>query len=278
MQSTDDHASQVTLAKQSPISSSGRRRAFWAGVRAEAPILIGTIPFGLIYGVLSQTAHLPPVIALAMSSIVFAGSAQFIAAQLIATGAPGLVIMLTTAIVNLRHLLYSASVATYLKPLNRWWRVVLAYLLTDEAYAVAIAHYIATDRDQSPPHIMANRHWYFLGAGLALWSTWQLSSAFGIFLGAQVSPSLSLDFTLALTFIALTVPALKDRPAVAAAIAAGLVAVLCYGLPYKLGLMVAALIGIGVGLWLETRLMRRQAAVSKPIASIAPDNHDEALP
>ena len=170
-----------------PVQSPAVRRfQFLAGVRAEAPILIGTVPFGLIYGVLSQTAHIPPVIALAMSSIAFAGSAQFIAARLIATGTPALIILMTTTIVNLRHLLYSASVAPYLKPLNRLWRIVLAYLLTDEAYAVAIAHYVATEANPTPADVMANRHWYFLGAGLALWSTWQLSSAIGIFLGAQV--------------------------------------------------------------------------------------------
>ncbi len=228
-----------------------KRGQFWSGVRAELPILIGTMPFGMIYGVLAQKAGIPAGVALAMSSIVFAGSAQFIAAQLIATGTPALVILLTTAIVNLRHMLYSASVATYVKPLNRWWRIVLAYLLTDEAYAVAIAYYTATDqRAEIPPY----RHWYFLGAGLALWSTWQLSSAVGVFLGTQVPASWSLDFALALTFIALVVPALKDRPAVASAITSGIVAVLGYGLPYKLGLMAAALSGIMVGLWLESRL------------------------
>lgn len=229
---------------------SSPRTEFWAGARAELPILFGVIPFGLIYGVLAHSVGLPPILALAMSSIVFAGSAQFVAAQLIGAGAPGLIIVLTAAVVNVRHVLYSASMAPYVKPLRRIWRLVLAYLLTDEAYAVAIAHYNKTSEQADPsPH----RHWYFLGAGLALWSTWQLSSAVGIIVGAQVPDSWALDFALPLTFIALVVPAVKDRPEIGAAVAAGIVAVLAYSLPYKLGLMLAAGVGLGVGLWLESR-------------------------
>jgi len=80
----------------------------------------------------------------------------------------------------------------------------LSYLLTDEAYAAAIAHY----RDNAGK---ANKHWYFLGAGLGLWTCWQASTAIGIFLGTEIPRAWSLDFTLALTFIALVVPALKTR-------------------------------------------------------------------
>lgn len=224
------------------------RSEFLSGVKALLPILLGVIPFGMIYGVLALGAGLPAGVALAMSSIVFAGSAQFVGAQLIATGTPGVVIVLTTFIVNLRHMLYGASVAPHLKHLHPLWRWLLAYLLTDEAYAVTITHY---NQQEASPSPSASKHWYFLGAGLALWSTWQASTVAGIFLGAQVPASWALDFTLTLTFIALVVPALNDRPSVAAALSAGVVAVLAADLPLKLGLMAAALTGILVGLRLE---------------------------
>jgi 4-azaleucine resistance transporter AzlC len=217
-----------------------------AGAKAEMPILLGVIPFGLIYGVLASGAGLPASLAQAMSCIVFAGSAQFIAAQLIGTGTPALVLILTTLVVNLRHMLYSASVAPYIKHLRPQWKWLLAYLLTDEAYAVTILHYQETD-DTS----LAHKHWFFLGAGLALWSTWQVSTGVGIFVGAQVPASWSLDFTLALTFIALVVPALKDRAGWVAALVGGTVAVLAAGLPFKLGLILAALTGILAGLGAE---------------------------
>lgn len=232
------------------------RSQFLAGVKAEAPILLGVIPFGMIYGVLALAAGVPVALAQAMSAVVFAGSAQFVTAQLVGAGAPALVIVATAFVVNLRHALYSASVAPYLKPLHPIWKWLLAYLLTDEAYAVAIIHYHRGD-DAS------GKHWFFLGAGLALWSTWQASTAVGIYLGAQVPASWSLDFTLALTFIALVVPALRDRAGVAAAGTAGLAAILGAGLPYKLGLVVAALAGIVAGLWVESMSAHQSTAVGR---------------
>ena len=145
-----------------------------------------------------------------MSSIVFAGSAQFITAQLVHEATPGLVIVLTIAVVNLRHMLYSASLAPYIASLPARWKAVLSYLLTDEAYAPTILHY---EKEGATPHA----HWFWLGAGIALWTFWQLSTAIGIFLGAALPESWSLDFALPLTFIAMLVPVLQDRPGIAAA-------------------------------------------------------------
>ena len=118
-----------------------RSSEFWGGVRAQLPILLGTSPFGLIYGILAMEADLPIPIILAMSMIVFAGSSQFIAAELFKTLTPGVIIVLTTFVVNLRHMLYSASLAPYVKHLSKAWKYLLAFLLTDEAYAVTIIRY-----------------------------------------------------------------------------------------------------------------------------------------
>jgi branched chain amino acid efflux pump len=226
-----------------------RGREFLSGCRDELPILLGVAPFGMIYGLLALSAGLTPGVAQSMSSVVFAGSAQFIAAQLIHERAPGGVIVLTVLVVNLRHALYSASVAPYLRPLGRGWKAGLAYLLTDEAYAVAITRYL---RDAHRTEVSPYRHWYFLGAGLTLWMAWQWSTAVGIFVGARVPASWSLDFTLALTFIALVVPSLRTRAGAAAAITAGALAVAGAALPYKLALPLAALGGVLAGLGLET--------------------------
>lgn len=222
------------------------RSEFFAGVRAELPILAGTVPFGLIYGVSALGAGVPRPATQAMSFIVFAGSAQFVAAQFLGAGVPALVIVLTAFVINLRHALYSASVAPYVRRLSPRWKWLLAYLLTDEAYAVAITHYLK-------PGDGAKKHWYFLGAGLALWSAWQASTAVGVFLGAQVPASWSLDFALPLTFIALVVPTLRDRAGIATALVAGLAATVLAALPFKAGLLLATLVGIGVGLALEAR-------------------------
>lgn len=225
------------------------RKQFLAGVRAELPILLGVAPFGMIFGAIAVAAGLPPTLAQAMSSVVFAGSAQFIGAEMFAVNTPALVMLLTTFIVNLRHLLYSASLAPHVRSLPTRWKLLLAYLLTDEAYAVTILHYTEAD---SPPAV---RHWFFLGAGVALWTVWQATTAIGVFLGARIPAGWSLDFALALTFIGLVVPTLRDRPHVGAALTAGLVAVLATAWPYRLGLMAAAVAGIVAGVLLEQ--MRR---------------------
>ncbi len=222
------------------------RSSFWAGVRAEFPLLVGVFPFGLIYGVLAIEAGLSLAEAQSMSWMVFAGSSQFLAAQLIHGVIPGMVIVLTIAIVNLRHMLYSASLAPYLKKLSSGWKLLLAYLLTDEAYAVTIKHYEETDDH-------THSHWFFLGAGLALWSTWQISTGLGIAVGEILPANWPLDFALPLTFIAIVVPMLKNRPSVAVALSAGMVAVLAVDLPYNTGLLVAAAVGIMVGILLEKR-------------------------
>ena len=233
-----------------------RRALFLAGFRGMLPLLLGVTPFGMIYGALAVGAGLSPGAAMAMSSIVFAGSAQFVVAQLFATGTPGLIILLTVLVVNLRHMLYSASIAHHLAQLNRRWRWLSAYLLTDEAYAVAISFY---RRAPDAPH----KHIYLVGAGLALWMDWQLSTAAGIYLGSQAPPDWSLDFTLALTFIALLVPALADRAEVACALSAGIVGVLASDLPYNTGLLLAAGVGILVGLWMDRT--RSIAAVAEEV-------------
>ena len=179
-----------------------RSSEFLQGCRGVSPILLGVVPFGLIYGVSARGAGIPALAAQAMSFIVFGGSAQFVIAQLVGAGVPGGIIILTAVIINLRHALYSASVAPYLKGLHTRWKWLLAYVLTDECYAVTINHYHQDDD-------AGRKHWYFLGAGLTLWATWQASTAAGVLLGTQIPSSWSLDFTLPLTFI---IPSVRPRP------------------------------------------------------------------
>jgi 4-azaleucine resistance transporter AzlC len=231
-----------TKNNRSSLKSTAQQ--FWRGVRDEAPILLGVIPFGMIYGVLALSANLSVPQAQAMSAIVFAGSSQFMAVKMLKDGAPALIILLTGFVINLRHALYSATLAPYIQSLPVRWKALLSYLLTDEAFAVTVLHY---QREENP----ASSHWYFLGAGVALWTSWQVSTAIGIFIGASMPDSWGLDFTLPLTFIALVVPALKDRAAILTAIVASLLALALVGLPYKLGLLCSALIAIAAGMWME---------------------------
>jgi 4-azaleucine resistance transporter AzlC len=221
-----------------------RMDEFLRGVRDELPILLGVVPFGMIFGALAVLNGLSPWMAQSTSAIIFAGSAQFIAVQLLGTGASIAVILMVVFVVNIRHALYSASVAPYIAHLKPVWKYVLAYLLTDEAYVVAITNY-------NKNGVSAYRHWYFLGAGVTLWTSWQISTLVGILAGGSIGENWPVGFALPLTFIALVIPGLKDRPAVAAAITAGVIGLLAFSLPYKTGLLLAAFCGIAVGLLLE---------------------------
>ncbi|MDP1981592.1 MAG: AzlC family ABC transporter permease [Sulfuritalea sp.] len=228
-----------------------REQAFYLGLRSVMPLLLGVAPFGVIYGVVALQSGIPPLAAMAMSSIVFAGSAQFLLAQLVGAGAPLLLSAGAVGLVNLRHALYSASVAPLLAKLPRRWKILLAYLLTDEAYAAAIPHLLGDDSEMRSP----NAHWILLGSGFGLWAGWQVATLAGVLIGAQLPANLGLDFALPLTFIAIVVPMIGSRALLAAALAAGAAAVLLAALPYKLGLFLAALAGLVVG-----AVMTRKAA------------------
>lgn len=239
----------MTSAAKTPTA----RAEFVLGMRDQLPILLGVIPFGLIFGALAIENGLPADSVQGFSIFVFAGSAQFIAADLIGAGTPALVVILTIAVVNLRHMLYSATLAPALRPLAPLWRWVLSWLLTDEAFATSSVHF---SHRPNP-----NMHWYLLGTGLTLWGSWQLSTAAGLLLGTALPASWNLDFALPLTFLALLIPLLIDRPTLLAAAAAGLTAMLLLSLPYRLGLLFAALAGIVAGSLAERRSRDTEAGM-----------------
>lgn len=225
-----------------------RLRHFLYGTRDSIPMIVGILPFGLIYGALASLAGLSLGQAVGMSLLVYAGSAQFIAISLLTLGSGALVILLTTLVVNLRHVLYSAALQPYVGQLPQCWRVPLAFGLTDETFAVVQRRYLARGMTE-------HGQWYHAGVALALYLSWVSSSLVGALFGQRV-PNLAgwgLDFAMLATFIGIVVPALRNQPQIAAALVAGAVALLCHAWPYKLGLMAAALSGIALGVWLERR-------------------------
>jgi 4-azaleucine resistance transporter AzlC len=232
------------MSHTTPLSS------FAAGARDTVPMLVGAAPFGMIFGAL-VAAHLAAWQGQLMSLSVFAGSSQFIAVGLVAGHAGILVIWLATFIVNLRHMLYAATLLPHIAHLPVRWRWLLGFLLTDETFAVMDNYY--RRHPQSPLG-----HWYFLGSGVAMYGNWQLWTLAGLLFGAVFPQlqSLGLDFAMVATFIAIVVPQLARLPHFAAAVAAGTFAFLLKDLPYKLGLLLAVLAGIVAGIALSHWLAR----------------------
>ena len=223
------------------MSDSSRRSEFVAGVRAELPLLVGVAPFGFAYGAYAVEAGLSTGMAQAMSAIVFGGASQFIGVGQMVADVPGAIVVLTALLVNARHGLYSASLAPYVDHLPARWRWLLAYLLTDEGYAAALPRYLTGD--SSPL-----RHWYLLGTCAALWVSWQVTTALGIVVGQAVPESWALEFALPLTFIALIVPLLRERPAIAAAVVSGAAATIGFRWEYGINILVPVLLGLGAAL------------------------------
>jgi 4-azaleucine resistance transporter AzlC len=235
-----------------------RTSEFWHGFRATLPLVVGAIPFGIIFGALAVNSGLSAGAAAAMSAFVFAGSSQFIAAGLFGSGAGILIIVLTTFVVNLRHSLYSITLAPHMKHLPQRWLAPLGFWLTDESFLVVIERYRQPD---ASPH----KHWFFLGSALFLYVNWNLCTWIGIIAG-QTLPnpaSWGLDFALVVTFIGMVAPGLRSRPVAASVLVGGLAAILLAGLPNRLGLIVAALAGVAAGM-----LVERLTATPAPVSTV----------
>jgi predicted branched-subunit amino acid permease len=219
-------------------------RDFITGARDALPILLGVVPFAMICSVAAVSVGLTPFEAMSMSFIVFAGASQLAVLQLMGEGAILLVMILTAWTINLRFTMYSATLAPYLQkePLLR--KAPFAYILSDQAFGVTMSHFA----NEMP----ANPAWYYYGAATTVWMTWNISAIAGALLGTLVPESWGLDFAFPLSFMALMFAALRDRPTVLAAVVGGLVAVLAKALPYNLGLVLAALLGIGAGMVAES--------------------------
>jgi len=213
---------------------------FRDGVAEMVPACIGLAPFGVVTGVGAAAAGADWLGALGMSAIIFSGAAQILAAQLFAAGAPLAVIVLTCFVAGLRFLMYSAAMAPYLKPLPPRWQQALAFLLTDQAFAASIRRFHATD----DAHAGAS---HFLGGGFALWAWWQVTNMTGFLTGNLIPASWSLEFAVPLCFVALVAPLLRNAPTVTAAVVAGFAVVALDGLPMKLNLIAAGVIGIVAG-------------------------------
>jgi len=230
------------------MTDSTRRAGTVDGARAVAPLLIGVIPFGLVFGIVAAGSAVGPWLGGSTSVIIFAGAAQLATLQLIDAGIAGAVVIATALVINSRHLMYSAALAPHFREFPAIARFTLPYVLTDQAFAVSIVRY----GDVNDP---VYKQWYFTGAALTLWITWQISTVVGIVLGAQVPASWSLDFAIPLVFLVLLVPSIKSRPDLIAAVVGGGVAVAAAGAPYGLGLMIGAVSGVVAGV-IAQRVMR----------------------
>jgi len=221
-----------------------KQQDFMSGARDALPILLGVVPFATICSVAAVSVGLSPFQAMGMSFVVFAGASQLAVLQLLGEGSIWLVMILTAWVINLRFTMYSATLAPYLQKELLLRKALFAYILSDQAFGVTMSRFAN--------EVPANPAWYYYGTATTVWLTWNLSAIAGALLGTLIPKSWGFDFAFPLSFMALMFAALKDRPTVLAAIVGGLSAVLVKGLPYNLGLILAAALGIAAGLLVES--------------------------
>lgn len=219
---------------------------FRAGFRDVSPILLGVIPFGLVTGFSGIDAGLTLGQTIGTSTVIFAGASQLAVIDLIGRDGAAVVAVLTALVINARMMMYSAALGPWFAPAPLRQRALMAYVLTDQAFAVSIVHY------EHHEDTIGDRARYYLGAALALWSTWQIATIIGALGGAGLPDGLQLDFAIPLVFLALLVPAVTDRSTGTAALVAGIVALAAHPLPFNSGLLAAAAAGIALGLLVPT--------------------------
>jgi 4-azaleucine resistance transporter AzlC len=230
------------VTSSAPASgNSERKSSFYAGARATLPVLLAVIPFGIITGVAMVASGIPPAIAMLMSILVFAGASMVASAQLLASSAPIIVVIVTTLVINLRFMMYSASLRTHFAHAPLKQRLTVAYLTADNVYALVLNRFAEHPGDPG-------KFAYFLGAGVLVWAVWQAAVLAGILIGAGVPPAWRLEFAAPLAFIALSIPFLRDRATVIAALAAGIAVVVFQDVPLRLNIILAAATGIAAGL------------------------------
>lgn len=225
------------------------KSAFWAGVRDGGPFVLVAGPLAVLFGVLATEAGLNLLEVMTFSIVVIAGAAQFTALQLMQEEAPTLIVIVSAIAVNLRMAMYSAALTPYLGPAPLWQRAFIAYLLVDQSYALSHGKF---DAEQDMP--LPQRVAYYFGTCVLVMTAWFGCSYAGAALGTAIPPGLPLDFALPIAFLAMVAPMLRTVPHLAAAGVAMVMSLICAGVPYSLGLLIAAIAGMIVGAALEKRM------------------------
>ena len=218
------------------------KQSFLIGARDTTPLIIAAAPFGLVYGALAINQGLSTALVMAMSVFVFAGASQFVTIALLASATAFPVILATVFIVNLRHMLYAASLMPQLAKVSTWLRIPMAFWLTDETFAT-VSNRISQVKDDK--HFTA----YYLGSAIFMYGSWIFFSWVGMTLGQEIPDikSWGLDVAMVIAFVTIVVPLLKNYADWACALTAGVSAILTYHWPHQTGLLFSSFIAIAVG-------------------------------
>ena len=230
------------------------RRAFLRGYLDCAPFILIVVPYSMLFGVVARDAGLDLLQTMSMTVLVIAGASQFTAIALMQDQAPVFIALLASLVVNLRMAMYSAALVPHVGHARLSVRALMAYLMVDQAFAVAVRTY--EDRpDMTPTAKVA----YYFGCMMLICPFWYGCTFLGAVVGQAIPPSYSLDFAVPVCFIALTAPLLRSRSHIFAALVSSITSILFGWVPWSLGLIIAAIAGLIAGAQAELFLKRRAA-------------------
>jgi len=224
------------------------------------PLALPVIPVGLVLGlIVNETDQVSRLAGLASAVLVLGGASQLAAISILGTGAGVATTALTIAVINARHVMYSARLRSRFQHLPRWFRIVAPYVLLDQVFALA-----ELAEAEQAPRADGERMAHYLGTGSVMAVVWWLAVAVGLAFGDLLPSGWSLEFTIPLLFLGLLVLSIGNLPGLAAAVVGGSVAVAASGLPNSTGLLVGAIAGIAVGGGADRFLARRSIAGHGP--------------
>jgi|AntRauTorckE6833_2_1112554.scaffolds.fasta_scaffold00160_14 4-azaleucine resistance transporter AzlC len=218
------------------------------GVKNSIPVILGYLPIGISYGILALGTDLPPYLIVGMSVFVFAGSSQLIAVNMLAAQAAVIPVIMTTFLINLRHILMSASLSLHFKKTSSKLLPFIGFVITDESFALG-STLLEEERE--------NKGIFFLAMGLSAYLGWVFSSLIGVILGSYI---LSfeipvIDFVLPAMFIILLIMQIKDRMDIVVSILAGLLSIILYFLiPGNWNIIIATVAASILGVMIENAL------------------------
>jgi predicted branched-subunit amino acid permease len=247
MNAGDPSAAPVTDAALEAHDPAAWREGFRCGL----PTLFGIAAWGLVVGIAMVKSGLSVPQAIGMTLLVFAGSAQLAALPLIAAQAPIWVIFATAFVVNLRFVIFSALLGPHFSHLPAKQRFWLGYISGDLTVAMFLQRYPTSEK-------LPGKLSYLKGLMYPNWCAWQIGSLAGIFLGSAVPSEWGLGFAGTLAILCIMVPLMINHAALGGVVVAGAVAVLAYGLPYKLGLLIAVVAGMVSAMLIEETFTKRK--------------------
>ena len=254
MQATRSKAPGLITCEENRAARAAEKSAFSEGLKLSAATMPGILAWGLVSGMAMVKSGLTLWQALGMTFLVFAGSAQLAALPLMMANAPVMVVFATALVVNLRFVIFGAALGPHFSHLSWYRRIWYGYFNADITMAFFPRRFPAETLYQPQGKVG-----FFAGLCYPNWCAWQVGAVAGILLAGQIPESWGVGFAGTLALLAIMIPLIINAAALGGVVVASIVAVAATGLPYRLGLLLAVVLGMVVAMLIDALLEKKKA-------------------